>query len=307
MTHRIDVEASAEAVYRIVSDVELWPLYFPPTIRAERVERFGSEERIQLWAMANGELRTWQSKRWLYPQQYHITFEQALPSAPVALMGGAWWIDQNDDGTCSVRLDHYYRAVDDDPAVLEFIARAIDANSRSELEHLKRAAERALREPEFSVDFSDVETIRGSMEEAYDYIYDVARWPERVPHVARLEVTENEPGLQYMSMDTRSPDGSVHTTVSGRVCDPKGLIVYKQTVLPDAFLAHTGEWRFEENEPGVITVTGRHRVILDPDGLAKLPRPPASPEAARQAVRHALGTNSRTTMARAKEFVEARK
>src|SRR5689334_5050275 len=79
LTHRIRVSAPAEAAYRIVADVSLWPLYFPPTVRAERISGDGAAERIRLWAVANGELRSWESRRRLYPAARRVEFEQAEP------------------------------------------------------------------------------------------------------------------------------------------------------------------------------------------------------------------------------------
>ncbi|MBT2388389.1 aromatase/cyclase [Streptomyces sp. ISL-1] len=306
VTHRIDVAASADAVYRIVADVSLWPLYFPPTVRAERVAGDDSDERIRIWAVANGDLRTWESRRRLDPAAHRVRFEQTRPAAPVAAMGGEWSVQERGDGTCTVVLDHHYRATGDDPAALARIAQAVETNSVSELSHLRRAAERGDAEKELLLDFSDTDVIAGSLGDTYDFIYDAAKWPDRIPHVVRMDLREDVSGLQYMEMDTRAPDGSVHTTVSGRVCTPQRRIVYKQTKLPPVLQAHNGEWLFEDAPDGTVKVTSRHQVILDPQAIAALPEPPASLEAARAAVRNSLGSNSRATLARARAFVEAR-
>lgn len=304
VTHRIHVAAPADDVYRVIADVSRWPLYFPPTVRAERVAGDDHEERVRLWALANGELRTWESKRWLDPINRRVSFGQEKPTDPVAELGGRWSVEQHGDEACTVVLDHHYRAVDDEPTALERIARAVETNSTAELEHLRLAAERGEQERELLLEFSDTEVITGTLDDIYDFIYDAARWPERIPHVQRVELSEHTSGLQVMEMDTRSPDGSVHTTVSGRVCTP-GRIVYKQSLLPPVLQSHNGEWLFEQGEDETITVTSWHQVILDPDAIAALPEPPASLEAARAAVRHSLGTNSRTTLARAQEFLTA--
>ena len=57
---------------------------------------------------------------------------------------------------------------------------------------------------------------------------------ERLPHVARVVLTEDTPGLQFLEMDTRTKDGSTHTTKSVRVCFPDTRIAYKQITLPRA-------------------------------------------------------------------------
>lgn len=305
VTHRIDVVAPAQSVYAIVADVSRWPLYFPPTVRAERLGTDGAEETIRIWAMANDELRTWRSRRTLRPEQHRIEFEQIEPRHPVAAMGGAWTVEDTPDG-CAVTLDHFYAAVDDDASSLQRMHRAVDTNSTAELAHLKQAAERGQDEYDLYVDFADSLTFSGSVRDAYDFIYDAAKWPERLPHVLGLQLREDDDGLQVMRMDTRAKDGSVHTTVSGRVCTPDTSIVYKQTTLPPALKAHNGAWLFAPAPDGAVTVTARHRVILDPDGIAALPSPPASLADARTAVRDSLGANSRATLALARDFIEAR-
>ncbi|MCO1576044.1 aromatase/cyclase [Crossiella sp. SN42] len=306
VTHQIDVAAPAEAVYRIVADVSRWPLYFPPTVHAERVAGDDTEERIRICALANGDLRSWESRRRLFPDRHRVEFEQVVPADPVAAMGGAWTVRPNPGGGCVIVLDHHYRALGDDPANLARIASAVETNSVAELANLKRVAERAAEEPELLFEFADTVTIAGPVEAVYDFLYDAARWPERLPHVARLDLREDTPGLQHMEMDTRSPDGSLHTTVSGRVCEPNRRISYKQVKLPAALRAHNGEWLFESTSDGQVTVTARHQVFLDPEGIAALPNPPESLAAARTAVRNALGANSRATLAKAREHVEAR-
>jgi aromatase len=302
VTHQVTVRAPAAVIYQIIADVSRWPLYFPPTVRAERVSGDDTAEVIRIWAVANDELRTWESRRRLSAGGLRVEFAQTKPSHPVAAMSGTWRIAETGDG-CLVSLDHEYRAVDDDSAARELIDRAVDANSRAELEHLRRAAELGTARQDLVLDFSDSQTMRGSLEDAYAFIYEAGRWPERIPHVARLELREDVPGLQRMEMDTKSGDGT-HTTVSFRVCEP-ALISYKQTVLPQALRAHSGQWTFAAGPGGQVTVTSRHQVILDPDGIARLPQPPASLDVARDLVRAALGNNSRATMRKAKEHVEA--
>ncbi|MET8830758.1 aromatase/cyclase [Streptomyces sp. NPDC004610] len=304
VTHRIDVPSGPEAAYRIVADVSLWPLYFPPTVRAERLSFDGREEQLRIWALADGELRTWRSRRLLDPVRHRVEFHQSHPRPPVAEMGGAWSVEERPGG-CTVVLDHHYRAVDDDPAHLARIERAVEHNSTAELENLRRAVVRSGEEAELLLEFTDTETVHGPLSEVYDFLHDAAKWPERLDHVAALELREDSEGLQYLRMDTKAPDGSVHTTVSGRVCERDRRIVYKQTTLPPVLQAHNGEWLFAETEPGTVRVTARHQVLLSPEGIAALPEPPASLDAARAAVRAALGGNSRATMARARAFVEA--
>lgn len=305
VTHRTRIAAPADRVYRIIADVTRWPVHFPPTVHAERLEQAGSEETIQLWATAEGRLRTWRSRRRLDAARRRVAFEQTVPRHPVAAMGGVWRIEDDGRGGCVALLDHHYRAVDDAPAGLERIARAVDANSTAELASLKRAAERPNGDA-LLFSFTDTETIDGPLAEVYGFLNDLDAWAERIPHVHRTELREEEPGFQYMEMDTKSPDGSVHTTTSWRVCDRPRRIVYKQLTRPAVLAGHTGEWRLETIEDGRVRVTSVHTVLVDPDAAARLPSPPADTDALKTAVRAALGANSRATLAHAKAFVEGR-
>jgi aromatase len=52
--HEITAEAPAATVYRLIAEVENWPRIFPPTIYVDHLERGADEERIRIWATANG-------------------------------------------------------------------------------------------------------------------------------------------------------------------------------------------------------------------------------------------------------------
>lgn len=52
--HQITVFAPADTVYELIADVTHWPRVFPPTVHIEHEQLSESEERIRLWATANG-------------------------------------------------------------------------------------------------------------------------------------------------------------------------------------------------------------------------------------------------------------
>jgi len=127
----------------------------------------------------------------------------------------------------------------------------------------------------------------------------------RLPHVARVVLGEETPGLQVLEMDTRTKDGSVHTTCSVRVCEPHHGIVYKQVVLPALLTLHVGRWLIEEQGPGRVLVTSRHTVRINTARIAEVLGPKADLPAAREFVRSALGANSLTTLRAAKAYAES--
>ncbi|MEU2154422.1 aromatase/cyclase [Streptomyces sp. NPDC019396] len=306
--HSVTVSAPVSTVYDLIADVSAWPQVFGPTVHVEVIEEApesGGEQLLRIWAIANEQVRTWTSRRVLDPEARSITFQQVVPAAPVASMGGAWRLEPVDDGTTRVVLLHDYRAVGDDPAAEELIEQAVDRNSRSELAALKNVAELGTARDELHFTFSDSESVAGAAGDVYAFLGRADLWPERLPHVARLDLTEDEPGIQHMDMDTRSLDGSLHNTTSVRVCfEDRQMIVYKQLRVPVAMSGHTGRWVIESLGDGTVKATSWHTVTLDPEGVRSALGPEATLAEARALVRKALGTNSSTTLRHAKKFAE---
>ncbi|MCP3821456.1 aromatase/cyclase [Streptomyces sp. A3M-1-3] len=304
--HEIAVDAPAAAVYRLIAEVENWPRIFPPTIYVDHVERGVDEERIRIWATANGEAKNWTSHRTLDPRELRITFRQEVSSPPVAAMGGTWIVEPLSDSASRVRLLHDYRAVGDDPESLKWIDEAVDRNSRTELASLKQNVELAHASEEITFSFEDTVQIQGQAKDVYDFINEAGLWAERLPHVASVRLDEDTPGLQALEMDTRAQDGSTHTTKSYRVTFPHHRIAYKQVTLPALMTLHTGYWTFTENERGVAA-SSQHTVVLNTDNIARVLGPEASVTDAREYVRNALSTNSRATLGHAKDYAEKKR
>ncbi|MGQ0776088.1 MAG: aromatase/cyclase [Pseudonocardiales bacterium] len=303
--HEIKVQAPADVVYQLIAEVGHWPQIFPPSVHVEYLERSGSQERIQIWATANGAAKTWISRRELDPTLRRIEFRQERSTPPVGGMGGTWIIEPISDGECHVRLQHDYRAVDDDPAKLAWIDQAVDRNSQSELAALKTNAELAGSSSKLLLTFADLVRINGSATDVFDFINEAQRWSERLPHVARVKLQEDSPGLQLLEMDTRTKDGSVHTTKSVRVTFPPDRIVYKQIQVPALMTLHTGQWTFEETRGGVTAIS-RHTVAINEANITSVLGANAGVEEARTFVRNALSANSLATLGHARDYAEAR-
>lgn len=305
--HEITVQAPATDVYRLLAEVENWPRLFPPSVYVDYLERDGNEERIRIWATANGEAKNWSSRRTLDPETLRIRFWQEVSTPPVAEMTGTWIIERLGEHSTRVRLLHSYRAIDDDPEGLAWIDAAVDRNSRAELPGLKNNLELSAGQAGLSLSFEDSVQVAGAAKDVYDFVNEAQLWTERLPHVAEVELTEDTPGLQTLRMDTRTKDGSTHTTESVRVCFPHHLIAYKQTTLPALLDLHTGRWTFTEGPDGVTTATSQHTVVLKAAAITSVLGPDADVPAARAFIRDALGNNSRATLQYAKEHAEARR
>ncbi|MFC1437676.1 aromatase/cyclase [Streptacidiphilus sp. N1-10] len=311
--HAVDIAAPPQVVHGLLADAVRWPAVFPPTVHVEREPLGEDRELLRIWALAGGEVRAWTSQRRLLKQRLHITFRQTVSAPPVASMSGSWDITPLSDGGSRVILSHRFAAIDDDPEQLRWIEETTDRNSTSELASLRGIAEGLVSDPgtdagtdpldRLLFSFEDSVLIQAPPEEVHDFLYRADLWPQRLPHVARVRLTEDRPGEQLLEMDTVSPDGSPHTTVSVRIGLAPHTLAYKQTVLPPAFAAHSGRWTLAPDGDGGTRATSRHTVRLDPVHILALPGVETL-EQGREAVRTALGTNSLTTLNRAKELLE---
>ncbi|MEI5099115.1 aromatase/cyclase [Streptomyces sp. PmtG] len=302
--HSVTVAAPADVVYGIIADVTLWPQYFAPNVHVEHLERDETSERIRIWALANGEVKNWVSRRTLDPVARRIEFRQEVSAPPVAAMGGTWVVSAVDEETALLELHHDFAAVDDDPAGMEWITAAVDRNSAAELDNIRDLAERHEELDGLVFAFDDTVEMAADGAAVFDFLNRADLWPERLPHVARLDLAEDEPGVQVMAMDTSARDGSTHTTESVRVVFGPDRIVYKQTTVPGLMTAHTGRWTIAPSGDGVA-VTSRHTVTLKPEAVAPVLGAGKTVADARAYVHQALSTNSTHTLKLAKAYAEA--
>lgn len=301
--HAITVQAPADVVYGILADVTAWPHVFGPTIFVDRVDETESDEWIRMWATANDQVKAWTSRRILDPRVRRIRFRQEVSQPPVAAMSGEWIIDElGDDGT-RVRLTHAFRAVGDDPEKVDWIHRAVERNSGVELAALRDAAERHDELAALRLSFEDHVDVAGHAGDVYEFLYAADRWAQRLPHVARVELTEDSPNVQLLEMDTLTADGGRHTTRSVRICFPGELIVYKQLQTPALMAAHTGRWSVRPTATGTRIVS-EHTVVIRPEAIASVLGDSATVADASTFVRTALSRNSTATMLHAKAYAE---
>lgn len=299
--HEVNIDAPAGRVHALIADVGKWPEIFPPTIHAECVGKDNDSELIRIWATANGAAKTWTSRRQHDHGRLSIAFRQERSQPPVGGMGGVWVVEPLSESGCRVRLSHDYFAATDDPNDLDWISRAVDRNSAAELGALKASAE--LTGSEQPMTFDDTVLVDGEARDVYDFLNEAHLWQDRLPHVTRVSLEEETSGLQVLEMDTRTKDGSTHTTRSVRVCQPYNSIVYKQIVLPPLMTLHTGRWLIEPWEGGV-SVTSRHMVRINESRIAEVLGEGADLASAQRFVRNALSANSLATLRLAKSHAE---
>ncbi|MEU8779695.1 aromatase/cyclase [Streptomyces sp. NPDC048606] len=296
MSFAVDAAAPAGVLYGLVADTTQWPLLVPATVHVERMDFDGTQDRYFMWAGADGNVRQSVWRRTLDPERLRVDFHQEVPTAPVTSTAGSWSVQALAPGWSRLTLEQYVTVAGNRAADVERTRAATEADSRATLTRIRELAERWGRLDALTLSFEDTLRIEGPPEPAYAFLYEVGAWPGRVPHVARVDVVEDRPGVQVVSTDTLTPDGSVHTTDAVRVCFPAaGRIVHKQT-RPSALLAaHTGEWSVLPDADGV-TVVSRHDVLLDEAMVERSFGPDADLSEARRYVREALGRESEATL-----------
>ncbi|MFC9754071.1 SRPBCC family protein [Streptomyces sp. NPDC056921] len=293
--HTTVIDSGADEVYHRLVDVGQWSRMFEPTIHSAELSRDGDRQTIQLWAVANGEPKSWVSERRLDPVARTIRFAQTVTAPPVAEMSGEWQVLPASDGGCAVRLSHTYRAEGDSAESLEWIARAVDTNSTKELAALRSAVERDADGDLGPFTFTDAVETTADPVLLFSFLDRGELWSGRLDHVAEAEMKEFSDGLQLLRMRTRTPDGDTHLTESYRVSQSPARLLYKQVTLPALLTLHTGEWTISPAGEK-WRVTSQHTVAIDPGAVRKVLGPEATVADAKRLARRNLGNNSLRTL-----------
>ncbi|KAA0021669.1 aromatase/cyclase [Antrihabitans cavernicola] len=307
MVHRTACSAPADEVFALVRDVTAWPVIFGPTVHMDAVEAGSDGARTRqdmtIWAIAHDTVHSWKSIRNVDDAARTVDFQQVVSPEPLAAMSGSWHVVDSQDGAsgCEVILNHTFRLRSDNDADLEYVRKAVDTNSTKELAALRRATggdgDCFLYEFVDEVDFAG-----GNPTAPLDFIWDGARWPERLPHVADVTLTSLQDDVQHLAMTTRTADSKEHETMSYRVrldADRHPTIAYKQTTLPPALVAHAGRWSIAPStkEAEQWSLRSWHGVLVDIEHCRELlGSPEAGIDEMKRAVRGALGGNSLVTM-----------
>nr|AGH68911.1 aromatase [Streptomyces sp. CNH189] len=302
--HRMHVEAPAGVVYAVLADAVRLPLCFSASVHVERLELDSERERLRVWSLLDGRLRSWTASRRLDPVERRIEFWQERSTSLLQSITGALSVRDHGPREAELELQYGFSTSGDLPDEVAWAAWCADLNLRTQLTDLKRFAEQWTRLDELALSFEDSVRIHGPAELAYDFLYRAGDWAGTVPHIVRAGLTEDAPGVQRVTLETLTGRRS-QTTESVRICFPHaGRIVYKRTVVPDLLSAHTGEWSVVPDETGV-TVTGRQSVVLREEDIAAVLGESAGLAQARQYVRAALGSECLSLLALAKQHAES--
>ncbi|HET6635348.1 MAG TPA: aromatase/cyclase [Streptomyces sp.] len=301
----VPVQAPADAVFAAVVDVENWPQFLRNVVHVERDVHDETSDEVRIWALRGADaVRSWTSRRILDRTELRVSFRNDPPTGPTTASGGEWRVEETDDSSAVLTVRHTLTPRPDAPAgAVEEMAAGVGKHSEAQLEELRQAVEHRDELAALTIAFDDPLFISGTAEDSYELLYRADQWPERFPHVTRIDMTEND-GIQFFDMDTVTPDGRAHTTRSVRICLPHHKIVYKQISLAPLLTAHRGHWLFEETPEGVIA-TARHSATIKPAALDML-FPGATVRDARRYLRKVFSANSVANLRFAKEYAEER-
>ncbi|GAA1364802.1 SRPBCC family protein [Catellatospora chokoriensis] len=295
-TQRAEIAAPAAVAFEIINDLRHWPQFFPDGVHAEP-DADGAN--VRWWALDGDAVRQWSTTRTVDRAGLRVVTEQRDCAAPLVSVRTEWAFAPQGEQACEAELTVTVTAVPGDAGA---DAAAAQLEGAEEIvSRVKGLAERWDELEQLVISFEDPLFIAGQPQQVYEFLYAADKWPERVPHVTALSMTEDQPGVQFFDMDTVTPEGRAHTTRSVRVCLPH-KIIYKQIGLPKLLDAHTGHWHFVETPEGV-TVHARHTATIKPSALNLLGDDTTVADA-RRYLRRVLSTNSLQTLRHAQAYAE---
>ncbi|HEV7761234.1 MAG TPA: SRPBCC family protein, partial [Acidimicrobiales bacterium] len=262
----------ADALYDLLADATTAPLVFPGTVHVEHLARSDTDERLRIWAARDDDVRCWTSHRVLDRGGRRVTFRQEAPTAPIAAMQGRWSVEPLPLGRSRVRLDHAYRAVDDDPEGLASIEAMVDRVSNGQLAALQRFVGLGSLTGDGPASFHQSATSGCPVERAYDFVHDATGWADLAPVTGPVAVGRPRDDMQLVDLTLAGPDGPALPLQLARVAFPGSHIAFTAIDPAPPLAAYTGQWRFEAGGSGGSGGAGGsgskvsvdHTLLVDP-------------------------------------------
>ena len=139
ISHDIDIQTNARAVYAVCRDVNDWPYFMPAVKSARIVEQANKEDLIEISAEVNHEIWTWQSKREFFDSERRIVFCRIEPRPPILSMRGEWTVENAKGEVVCLCLRHFFTLTDE--SKFAFVDRAIRSNATRDLAAIKQRLE----------------------------------------------------------------------------------------------------------------------------------------------------------------------
>jgi len=305
VTDELLVAAPAADVRAVLTDLTLWTQLHRTSVHTEVLGTDGDEQILQHWSLSgDAAVRTWRERRVTSEDGSLIRFRHEQPEEPFTQLSGEWRFQPQSDGKTLVRNHHDFTVAAGSEHLVGELTERLRRGHQDCLATLAYGAENRAELEQLVISFEDPLFIAGSIQDAYDYLWEADKWEERIPHIAKLDIEEPAPQVQFFDMETSTPDGSSHTTRSVRIAVEPEIIVYKQTRLPALLDGHTGHWKFTRTPEGVIAAA-RHTATIKPSALGILGAG-STVQDARNYLRKVLSANSMSNLRLAKAYAEER-
>jgi aromatase len=273
----IQVKTDIDSAFQLCLEVENWPKYFPPCSKATILKQSENEQLIEITAMVNNKMMTWQSLRFIDRPSHTIKFRQIQPSLLLKSLEGTWRFDTLDDAIL-ISLEHYFDVKDDVTNLVENVHNKAEAvaymmesghkNTHKELNALKQALEKSsFEENEISTKFQAEEIVPRPIALVYAALWDIKNWPTLLPHCKAIDLLYNDGIYQEFIMQITTPEYS-ESMRSIRYTPHKRKICYFQPKPPPALSMHRGEWLLEPLGNST-RITSCHEISLNPEGIKK--------------------------------------
>ncbi|MFB6439893.1 aromatase/cyclase [Streptomyces sp. NPDC056411] len=152
--HTVTVDAPADAVWKVLVDVEGYARIFPPTQEVVILEESPQHQIARLTVDVNGEIQSWVSRRDIDTTRKVIAYRQLENAPMMGYMGGEWRALSIDENTTQLVLTHDFKPRDpvDGKVAGKFtyaeaddmIKAAVERNSVADLGAVKEQAEKAV-------------------------------------------------------------------------------------------------------------------------------------------------------------------
>jgi aromatase len=301
--HQIICNVPPERVYGLIRHSVNWPRLLEPCQSVTVLDADADHEHIEISATVNGQTMSWQSRRRFQPEAFGVDAELVQPMPLVALNA-----EQS-----VLLLEHDYRLLDDVTGLVPgvhthqdaaaFIARAIDANSTTELANLRAAAERV--EPPDRRDFHARHTVVCSApaDEVYQLVRDTSTWPLIFDACVGARVVERDGDVEVVRIEARQDGRTVAWDTRRTYYDAIRRVDYELPVPMPLTEAMRGQWRVIPlaEDRCVLTVDRWWRILPDVRGIK--PGIDTVPQAAAFVQRY-VGDNATAEMVAIKALVE---
>lgn len=273
----IVVNKNAKEVFEFLKDMSLWPDIFSKCLSAKVIEKHGNIELVEVEALIGGEVSRWITEREYDEKLKLVKFNLQSLMPLVKKMFGKWIVFPKGDHSL-IYVERNFELVDNIQGVVQgvdseeeaynYLSNLIKDNVKVELDCFKNFIE--TREHNYiSICFS--KTINVDIDYAYQFLSNLSKWQDNLPHCESLKVTYDDGRYQEFSMDIFNKElDKTESFRSVRFCsNEKKSIQYFQPCPPPIMKMHSGAWLLAECKEGV-KVTSIHEIHLDEDKCLEL-------------------------------------